>query len=86
MVGTLGSAAERLALVTAMRRDLALLGLRRHHRHGVEHAVDMAAEQIVERRAGAAIVDDVDLDAGLGLEQLGREIERAAGAAAGAEA
>jgi hypothetical protein len=45
----------------------------------------VAAEQVVEGRPGAAVVRDVDLDAGFGFEQLGCEIERRAGAAARAE-
>jgi hypothetical protein len=68
------------------RCDLALLGLRDHHRHCIEHAVDMATEEIVERRSCSAVVDDGDLDSGLCLQQLGREIKRAPGPATGTEA
>jgi len=45
----------------------------------------MPAQEIVERGSGATVVDDGDLDAGLGFQQLGREIERASGPPARAE-
>ena len=65
--------------------DVAAFHLADLDRHGVEHGVDVAAEQIGERSGGALVrhVDDGDTRAQ--PQQFGGEIKRAAGAAAGAE-
>ena len=63
------------------RQRLQRAGLEHAHRRRqhVEAELDVAAEQIGRQRAGAAIGDDGDVDAGQRLEQLAAEIGAGAG-------
>ena len=84
MVGTSGRTAERLGLVTASAVTLPALawvtmtGM-------ASNIASMCAQEVVERGRRAPVRHDRHLDAGARLQQLGRQIERAAGAAADAE-
>ena len=65
------------------RPHLAALDVRNHRGRGLEGDLHLAAHQVDHGRAAAAIGNVRDLHAGGVLEQLGRDVLGAAGAAAG---
>ena len=76
MVGTSGRSRQRFLPVTASARSLPAFmcgtdGV-------VEHELDLAAEQVVQRRARALVGHVRHLDAGVGLEQLAHQVRQAA--------
>ena len=63
--------------------QLAALDQRQHRADVVEHDVDAAGDEVVERGPGAAIGHVQHLDAGHALEQLAGEMDRGAVAGRG---
>jgi len=66
------------ALARRHREQAQLAGLdRRLRRQQVdEHDLDLAAEQVLQRRRAALVGDVHQIDAGQGFEQLGRQVHR----------
>ena len=69
MVGTSGSAGSRCADDTASARTRPAAAAR-GERHDVEHHVDVAGDEVLQRRRGAAVMHVRDVDAGELLELL----------------
>ena len=65
------------------RAQAAGLDVRQQHRDGVDRHLHVAGEQVLQRRAGAAIGDMHDVDPGHHLEQLARQMRARADAGAG---
>ena len=76
--GSSGAAGERLARRHRQAAQLATLDQRQHRTDIVEHHVDPPGDEVVERRAGAAIGHVQHLDPGHALEQLAGEVNRGA--------
>ena len=77
-VGTSGTIGLRAALAAASGRSLPAWISAQQRRHRIEHDVDAAGADVDHRRAAAAIGHVQHLDAGDVLEQLARQMRRAA--------
>ena len=80
MVGTSGRSGCARRRRDAEHADLAGADRPEHRRHGGEHRLDVAADQVHQRRPGALVRDVDDVDAGVHLEQLHRQLRRGADA------
>ena len=79
--GTLGSAAIRARPGGGERPQPAGLDVRLRDRQGVEHELNLTADQVGERRRAAAIGHVAGLDAGLQVQQLAGQMRQSAVAA-----
>ena len=64
MVGTSGSAGERLAPAIASARNVPGLDMRQRRRHRHDRHMDLAGDQRGKDRRVAAVGDGLDVDAG----------------------
>ena len=74
MVGTSGSTDDALLGRDAERAHAAGLDRPERERHHVEHHVDVAGGEVLRRRRRALVGHVRDVDAGLQLEQLARDV------------
>ena len=79
-VGMSGADGSRVFAVTAIGLDVAGAHLRQRVRRLVEVEVDLAGDQVLHRRAGAAIVHELEARAGGLLEIDAADVRCAAGA------
>ena len=77
-VGMFGKAGRALVAGDRQRLDAAGLDVRGRRPEAVEHHVDLAGDQVLQRRPGAAVRDVGDEGLGLQLEQLARQMVRGA--------
>ena len=62
MVGTSGSCGRRLQRRDAQRLDVAALDLRQHVHRLVDHVVELAGHQVIQRRSRALVGNLQNLD------------------------